>query len=59
MCPSLPLTAHAMDGDADRILAAGIDRHIPKPLRKSEICQALAEFCPPDVELRGITASAA
>lgn len=57
--PILALTAHAMDGDADRILAAGIDRHIPKPLRKSEICQALAEFCPPDAELRGITATAA
>jgi len=57
--PILALTAHAMDGDAERILAAGIDRHIPKPLRKSEICQALAEFCPPDAELRGITATAA
>ena len=57
--PILALTAHAMDGDADRILAAGIDRHMSKPLRKTEICQALAEFCPPDAELRGITATAA
>lgn len=49
--PILALTAHAMDGDSDRILAAGIDRHLKKPLRKPEICSALAEFCPPEAEL--------
>ena len=57
--PILALTAHAMDGDADRILAAGIDRHMAKPLRKTEICQALVEFCPADAELRTATATAA
>jgi signal transduction histidine kinase/DNA-binding response OmpR family regulator len=57
--PILALTAHAMDGDADRILAAGIDRHMSKPLRKTEICQALAEFCPAEAELRAPTATAA
>lgn len=57
--PILALTALAMDGDVDRILASGIDRHMSKPLRKTEICQALAEFCPPEAELRVPAATAA
>ena len=44
--PIVALTAHAMDGDADGILAAGIDRYMTKPLRKAAIFAVLAEFCP-------------
>ena len=44
--PIVALTAHAMDGDSDSIFAAGIDRYMTKPLRKSAIIGALAEFCP-------------
>jgi signal transduction histidine kinase/DNA-binding response OmpR family regulator len=44
--PIVALTAHAMDGDSDSILAAGIDRYMTKPLRKSAITGALIEFCP-------------
>ena len=58
--PIVALTAHAMDGDADSIFAAGIDRYMTKPLRKSAILGALAEFCPidarpiePDQDLTG------
>jgi CheY-like chemotaxis protein len=46
--PIVALTAHAMDGDSDSIFAAGIDRYMTKPLRKSAIMGALAEFCPSD-----------
>ncbi len=44
--PIVALTAHAMDGDAEGILAAGIDRYMTKPLRRAAILEVLAEFCP-------------
>ncbi|MDQ1850036.1 response regulator [Gemmobacter fulvus] len=47
--PIVALTAHALEGDAESILAAGIDRYLTKPLRKSVICEALSEFTPADV----------
>jgi len=44
--PIVAMTAHAMDGDSDAILAAGIDRYLTKPLRKTAIEAALSEYCP-------------
>ncbi len=46
--PIVALTAHAMDGDADDILAAGIDRYLTKPLRRTAIMEALTMHLPPD-----------
>jgi signal transduction histidine kinase/DNA-binding response OmpR family regulator len=44
--PIVALTAHAMEGDEEGILAAGIDRYMTKPLRKAAIAGVLADFCP-------------
>jgi CheY-like chemotaxis protein len=44
--PIVALTAHAMDGDAEGILAAGIDRYMTKPLRKGAISETLTDYCP-------------
>lgn len=46
--PIVALTAHAMDGDEEGILAAGIDRYMTKPLRKVAIAETIAGLCPPD-----------
>ncbi|MCF1708099.1 response regulator [Tabrizicola sp. J26] len=44
--PIIALTAHAMDGDADGILASGIDRYMTKPLRRTAIIEAITAHCP-------------
>ena len=46
--PIVALTAHAIEGDDQGILAAGIDRYLTKPLRRVAIVATLAEFCPRD-----------
>ncbi len=46
--PIVALTAHAMEGDSKGILAAGIDRYMTKPLRKSALTDTLSELCPAD-----------
>jgi signal transduction histidine kinase/CheY-like chemotaxis protein len=44
--PIVALTAHAMDGDDQDILAAGIDHYLTKPLRRSAIADALSAHHP-------------
>lgn len=48
--PIIALTAHAMDGDSAEIMASGMDRYMTKPLRKSAITSAMADFCPSDAK---------
>ena len=36
-CPIVAITAHAMEGDADDIIAAGIDHYMPKPVKKASL----------------------
>ena len=41
--PIIAMTAHAMAGDRDRCLAAGMDGYVRKPIRLEEMLQAVAE----------------
>ncbi len=48
--PIIALTAHAMDGDSDAILAAGLDYYMTKPLRKAAIHDRIQKHSPDEAQ---------
>jgi two-component system cell cycle response regulator DivK len=43
--PVLAVTAQAMQGDAERFLAAGFDGYVPKPVNIGELIGTVREHC--------------
>ncbi|MFK7763634.1 MAG: response regulator [Roseobacter sp.] len=48
--PIIALTAHAMSGDDQEILSAGLDYYMTKPLRKPQIIEKIVTLCPDGAE---------
>jgi len=44
--PIVAMTAHAMTGDRERCLAAGMDDYISKPIRSEDLLNLVAKICP-------------
>lgn len=50
--PMLAVTAFSMAGDRERVLAAGFDEHITKPIVPETLVSQIEAFLPPELRVR-------
>jgi CheY-like chemotaxis protein len=43
--PIIAMTAHAMQGDKERCLKAGLDDYISKPIKREMVYQTVKKWC--------------
>ncbi len=43
--PVIAMTAHAMEGDRERFLEAGMNGYLAKPVSKEDLEQVLSKYC--------------
>ena len=57
--PIIAMTAHAMQGDEQKCLAAGMDGYVPKPVEVSALIAALKKWLKPEAESAATVAAKA